>query len=220
LRAFVRLLAAVLATSLLTACDAGDTPPSAGPQPAMASTPPATTSGTPAPAASGSCGLETRPRRLLTTEDGWPAAELDGWSDKAFQLDETCDSGPEWPQDCDLFAGLLLDERWPGYRTEGVSYIAGISLLNQSGITIDERLLLFRTPGSNGRRLLADQAKACKATQRSLSKDVVLHEFPVTGGKRRFLVIDQTLAIQLTVPDGVDATRLIETARRRAEDGT
>jgi hypothetical protein len=101
-----------------------------------------------------------------------------------------------------------------------VHYIAGLSLLNTSGLTIEERVLLFRTPGSNGRRLLADQAKACKATQKSLSKGAVLHEFPVQRGKRQFLVIDQSLAIKLTVPEGVNATELIETARRRAEDGT
>lgn len=162
-----------------------------------------------------SCARESRPHRLLETDDGWAAPELDAWSQNAYRLDETCDSGPEWPNDCDLFADLLL-EGWPGYRTEGVHYIAGLSLLNPSGSTIEERVLLFRTPGSNGRRLLADQAKACKATEKSLSTDAVLHEFPAQRGKRRFLVIDQTLAIRLTVPEGVDATRLIETARRRA----
>lgn len=212
MRTFTRLLAAVAAVGVLAACEAGDATPTV-------SAPPVAASGTPTPAASGSCGRESPPRGLLTTEDGWSAAELDAWSQNGYQLDETCDSGPAWPRDCDLFAGLLL-EGWPGYRTEGVHHIAGISLLSTSGITIEERVLLFRSPGSNGRRLLADQAKACKATQRSLSKDAVLHEFPVQRGKRRFLVIDQTLAIQLTVPDGVDAPELIETARRRARDAT
>jgi hypothetical protein len=219
LRALVRVLAAVLAAGLLAACEAGDTPPSAGPQPTAPSTLPAAASGTPAPAESRSCALESQPRRLLTTDDAWPTAELDAWSQNAYQLDATCDIGPEWPQDCGLFDGLLI-EGWPGYRTEGVYYIAGIDILSVSGTTIEERLLLFGTPASNGRRLLADQAKACKATQKSLSDNAVLHEFPAQKGQRRFLVIDQTLAIQLTVPEGVNATKLIETARRRAGDGT
>ncbi|MEU4155511.1 hypothetical protein [Actinoplanes sp. NPDC026670] len=218
MRTFTRMLAAVMAVGVLAACDAGGTTPSAGPQPATASTSPATAPRTPTPSASVSCALESQPRRLLRTDDGWSAAELDAWSQNAYQLDETCDSGPEWPQDCDLFADLLL-EGWPGYRTEGVSSIAGLSLLNTSGLTIEERVLLFRSPGSNGRSLLAEQAKACKATQKSLSKSAVLHEFPAQNGKRRFLVIDQVLAIQLTVPEGFNATKLIETARRRAEDG-
>jgi hypothetical protein len=214
----VRVLAAVLAVALLAACDGGDAAPFTRLRP-TASVPPATASGTPVPVESQPCGLESQPRRLLTAEDTWPAAELDAWSQNAYQLDGTCDTGPEWPQVCDLFDGLLLSG-WPGYRTEGVHYIAGIDILSASGTTIEERLLLFRTPGSNGRRLLADRAKACGATRKSLSDDAVLHEFPVQTGSRRFLVIDQSLAIQLIVPEGVDATPLIETARRRAEAGT
>jgi hypothetical protein len=213
------VLVAVMAVGLVAACDGGETPSSLGSQPTAASAPPATVSAAPAPTESGTCARESQPRRLLTADDAWPTADLDAWSQNAYQLDETCGDGPAWPQACDLFDGLL-SSGWPGFRTEGVYYIAGINVLSTSGTTIEERLLLFRTPGSNGRRLLADQANTCKATRKSLPKGAVLHEFPVQNGKRRFLVIDQTLAIQLLVPEGVNATKLIETARRRADDGT
>ncbi|MEU8663444.1 hypothetical protein [Actinoplanes philippinensis] len=237
----VRLAGVVTALSLLAACDTGAAPPTAGTQPTVAAAPavpatPAVPAGSSDPAglpgqggAAGqviattsagtsppaSCARESRPDGLLTSDDAWPAAEFDVVSQAAYQLDGTCDGGPAWPRDCDLFDRLLLDG-WPGYRTEGVGHIAGVSVLSTSGTAIEERLLLFRTPDAVGRQVLADRARACRATRKSLSKEAVLHEFPAQAGRRRFLVIDRTSAIQLTVPAGVDATRLIGLARRRA----
>ncbi|GIE83347.1 hypothetical protein Aph02nite_92970 [Actinoplanes philippinensis] len=231
----VRLAGVVTALSLLAACDTGAAPPTAGTQPTVTAAPvasavsahpaglsdpagaagpmvPTTSAGTSPPA---SCARESRPGGLLTSGDAWPAAEFDAVSLAAYQLDGTCDGGPEWPRDCDLFDRLLLDG-WPGYRAEGVRHIAGISVLSTSGTAIEERILLFRTPDAVGRQVLADRARACGATRRSLSRQAALHEFPAQAGRRRFLVIDRTFAIQLTVPAGVDATRLIDLARRRA----
>lgn len=214
MRAMLRVLGAVLALTVLTSCDSGDARPSADAQPTTpsASSPSAVTSSTPS-----QCALQAQPRRLLTMDDAASLFDLDAISQGAYQLEESCDQGPPWPRSCTLF-GDLLSEGWPGYRTEGAYYIAAVNLLNTSGKSIEEQVLLFRTPNSRGLGILTEQAKACKATKDPASSQAGIYKFPSQAGRQRFLIIDQTVAILLATPSDVDAEALIKTARKRAMD--
>ncbi|MBO3739604.1 hypothetical protein [Actinoplanes flavus] len=155
---------------------------------------------------------------MLTVGDTWSTAELDGTYKKAFQLGEACDGGPAWPESCELLDDFLLDEAWPGYRTEGAYYIAGITLLNQSGKSIEEHMLLFTSPASGGLRILADQAEKCGATRKSSAGETVIYRFPAEKAWQKYLILQRTVAIQLTVPDDAMAPEMIKKALRRAAE--
>ncbi|MBB3094120.1 hypothetical protein FHR83_001772 [Actinoplanes campanulatus] len=218
----------MLALSMLASCDAGDAQSSSSHRSAApTASSSAVASGQPSPVPPGlaTCAaVETRPRWLLTPGDAWSEAEHDGMAQNAFVFGEACDGGPEWstwstwPESCDLFGDLLLDEAWPGYRTEGVYYIAGISLFNQSGENVSERILLFGTPSSGGLRILADQAQKCGATRKSSAGKAVIYQFPSEPGRQRYLIVQRTVAIQLSLTHGVKASPMIEKALRRAAE--
>ena len=217
----VRVLSAALVLALLTSCSVGDVRRTGGQQPTTLATttasPAAMPSGLPTtPPVRAECALEAQPRRLLATDDVWPLADLDGISQVAYQLYDSCDSGPSWPQDCAPFFGRVLHDGWPNYRPEGAIYIAAISLLNTSGQTTEEHVLLFRTPSSNGLKLLADHARTCNAESAKHTSGAVLYRFPRQGSAQRFLVVDQSVAILLSTPSSLDPNPLISTAVRRA----
>ncbi|GAA0463991.1 hypothetical protein GCM10009531_66140 [Actinoplanes capillaceus] len=175
------------------------------------------------PTGSATCaGVETKPRWLLTPGDAWPMAEHDAMGQYAFQLSEACDGGlawSTWSESCDpLFEFLPDDTGWPGYRTEGATYIANTSLLNQSGKNIEERILLFATPSSGGLRILADQAEKCGSTRKSSAGKAAIYRFPSEPGRQRYLILQRTIAIQLSVPDEAMAPTMIEKALRRAAE--
>ncbi|MBM2617275.1 hypothetical protein JIG36_17110 [Actinoplanes sp. LDG1-06] len=161
------------------------------------------------------CAVEAQPRRLLTADDVWSTAESDAASRVAYELSDSCDDGPDWPQACDLF-GDVLGEGWPGYRTNGAYYVAALSLLGVSGETVNEQLLLFRTPESDGLKMLVDEARSCGSKAGASVAGAAVHRLPVQAAKSRYVVIDATVAILIEAPADVDATKLIKAAVQRA----
>ncbi|MBB4696482.1 hypothetical protein [Paractinoplanes abujensis] len=145
----------------------------------------------------------------------WTMAELDATSQVAFQLSGTCDDGPAWPQGCDGF-GEVLSEGWPGYRTGGAYYVAALSVLGLSGGTVDEQVLLFRTPRSDGLKKLVDEARACGATAGADVAGATVYQLPARASQSRYVVIDATAAVLIQAPGDLDAAKLIRTAVRRA----
>jgi hypothetical protein len=209
---FLRAFGALLAASLIASCDTGAPGPGPSSPGVAAPVTPATS-----PASSGqasSCAREAQPRRLLKTGDVWPAEALDAWSQIGYQLDATCDHGPPWPRGCDPFSDVL-SEGWPGYRTEGASYIAAISLLNTSGKTVEEQVLLFANRSSSGLTIAAGQARACQATTTKAGQGATVYLFPPAAAGRRALVVDQAAAIMVKAPADIDFDKLIEAALRR-----
>lgn len=217
-----RGLSVVLALAFLTSCSVADIrrpppPPSATVAPGVAQP---TRSAAASNARHGSanaeaCSRKTQVSGLLKPDDVWPPAEQDATAQAGYHVSESCDQGPPWPTDC---AGLwgALSFGWPGNRTEGVYYSAVITVLNVSGAEVTEQLLLFGTPGSNGLRLVVDQAKACEATAGQAVSGARVYRLPPQRSVQRVLVVDRMAAIRLDAPSGFAMDRLIRTAVKRA----
>lgn len=205
----LRTFGALLAASLVASCDAGGSPVGSS----SSASPGVVVSATPVTSPASSCARQGQARRLLQAGDVWPVTELDAWSQIGYHLDATCDQGPPWPRECDPF-GDVLSEGWRGYRTEGAGYVAAISLLNTSGQTVEEQVLLFATRSSSGLAVAASQARACHATTKT-SQDATVYLFPKANAVRRALIVDQTAAIMLKAPADIDIDKLIAAALRR-----
>lgn len=211
----LRAFGAVLVASLIASCDAGGSNPESSSPASSGVVVSATPVTPPAPSArASSCARQAQPRGLLKTDDVWPVTELDAWSQVGYQLDATCDQGPQWPHRCDPFSDVL-SEGWAGYRTEGAHYIAAVSLLNTSGKTVEEQVLLFATRSSSGLTVAAGQARACHATTTKASQGATVFLFPPAGAVRHALVVDQTAVVMVKAPADIVFDKLIESALRR-----
>lgn len=223
MRAGFRGIVVVLALSLVTSCGVESIrrpapAPSTVATPAGTSTPSAGPSSGPADIAADlrpDCAREAQPRRLLTTDDVWSMADLDAMSQIASQLSTSCDIGASWPSDPDTLWAALI-KGWPGYRTEGVYYTAAVSMLNTSGKTMAEQVMLFRLPTSRGLAMVTDQAKAAHATAGAAVSGATIYRYPPAGDVHRVLIVDRTTAINLTAPSDVDMDKLVRSAVRRA----
>ncbi len=109
-----------------------------------------------------------------------------------------------------------MPDGWPGYRTEGVYYTAYISLLNTSGKSVNEHMLLFRTPGSKGLKTVVELAKACQAKAGAAISGAQTFRFPEEGPLQQVLVVDQMFVIRVEAPTGLNIDKLIRSAVQRA----